>query len=336
MKIFTKELVKENLLYHEKLAGLMLVILLLLSSLSYCPDDSVYDPYLISRSEPLTVTLIYKEKDEDQEDEEAEDSYGHDANSGATKSKKYGADGFVQHAERWVKKMMEDQGGASSGGSSEKPDPNATSKDKSDSEDESKVLKATLTVNITPELRRISLVRDSLSADIKVNSHTFRTFNDVDEQTKEQLRLEAEGFVKALAKWYKRLSDEEKKKLRSGKKLLVAVNEPYQTLNKFEGDKLTIPVLWKIREIEERVDLNFVQRYNNSFLEIYRIPRGEPFWVEAKFVEAPEEDEKDVTMSWAGSRIKVKVKRTEDMSTLYRSLPFVVDPPNRKSKNKTQ
>jgi hypothetical protein len=333
MKIFTKELVKENLLYNKHAGIFTLVILVLLSSLSYCQDNGVHDPYLISRSEPLTITLTYKETDEDQE---AEDSYGRDTTSGATESKRYGAEGIVGHIERIPKKISDSMRGTPSGSSSETKGTKSTSKGEPVSGDLDKALKATLTVNITPELRRNSLVIDSLSAEITVNSHKVQTFKKLDEKIIKELKLEAEDFVTALEKWYKRLSSEEKKKLRSGNKLLVDVNKPYQKLKKFKGDKLKVPVNWKTREVKERVDINFVQRYNDGFLEIYRIPRGEPFWVEAKFYETPKEEEKDITMSWAGSEIKVKVKRTDDMSTLYRSLPFVVNPLNKKSEDKTQ
>ena len=311
---------------NKKSLGAALLIFFFLSSLSYCPDDGMRDPYLITVSGPITVTLTYKDKEEEEkEPDQAEDAYGEDIGSGSTNNKKYGADGLTGNVNKVTKKMGEDQG--SSEGTKKETEPVTSPED--EAEEEEKESKATLTVSITSELRKNSLVRDSISAKVIVNNYNFHTSGDLDEETSRELRQEAENFVKALNNWYKRLSDDERKKLRSEEKLLVDVKEPYNALNKFKGDRLTVPFVLKARE--ERVDLNFVQRYGDGFSEVYRIPRGEPFWIEAKFSEAPEEDEKTVTMSWAGSTINVKVKRTEDMRTLYRSLPFVIEPLSRQS-----
>ena len=327
MKHIDNKRIKGNFIYPQKTLAAFLFIIFSLSSLTYCPDDGMRDPYLVTVSGPITVTLTYKDKEEEEEEpDQAEDAYGEDVGSGSTKDKKYGADGLTGNVNKVTKKMGEEQG--SSGETKKETEPATSPEDEAEKEEE-KESKATLTVSITSELRKNSLVRDSISAKVIVNNYTFHTSGDLDEETSQELRIEAENFVNALNKWHKLLSRSERKKLRAEEKLSVDVKEPYNTLNKFKGDQLTVPFVLKAREA--RVDLNFVQRYKNGFSEIYRIPRGEPFWVEAKFSEPPEEDEKTVTMSWAGSSMNVKVTRTREMSTLYRSLPFVIEPLNRQS-----
>lgn len=187
--------------------------------------------------------------------------------------------------------------------------------------------RASLTVSIIPQLKKVGI--RTHYAQLKVNSHDVQIPDSFDEETKTILKKEAESFVEELKDWAKFLSKMEHANLVSNGKLVVDVKKPYRVLRAFKGEQLKIPLYWKwpeIKEPEKTVELAFVTQGKADFYDITRIPRGEPFWVEAEFFEAPKEDKKIVTMSWGDQKMNVKVSRTNELSTLYRSGPFIVNP----------
>ncbi len=198
-------------------------------------------------------------------------------------------------------------------------------------------LDAKLKVNIVPRLKKVG--DKTHYVDVQITDEDLQISDEFGRITKWLLRREAAKFTKQLKKWAKFLSDVELAKLMSDGKLLVDVRKPYEVLKRFKGKQLKVPVYWKwakSKQPKKTVELAFVKRGEKDFVEVVRVPRGEPFWIEAEFSEAPEEDKKTITLNWANNNLEVEVERTEELSTLYRSGPFLVNPLSENELNKTR
>lgn len=87
---------------------------------------------------------------------------------------------------------------------------------------------------------------------------------------------------------------------------------------------------------DRKVSLDYVIRRGNGFERVIQIPRGEPFWVEARFSFRPKDEEKVITMLWGKNEIKVKLQRNKEDSSLYRNGPYIITPVQEAEKQSNQ
>ncbi len=194
--------------------------------------------------------------------------------------------------------------------------------------EQEKKASATLTIPLTPKLE---LIKDSYDhmISLKVGRHDFKV-SGLSQETEKKVRREAAMVLRNLKKWRKSteafysLADQ----LRSPKGLTTSVNSPFAMLKLLSKPDLKLTVREQ-RKIEPP-KLRFVERESGGFRTIAETARGMPFFIEAEYRDAPDEDKKKVFLRWPGCTLDLEVtvartkERTVDDGYIYRSKAFYV------------
>ena len=200
--------------------------------------------------------------------------------------------------------------------------PADTKDEKSDEEKEK--LTATFQVVMKPRLesavggRRYKIVAD-------VGAQKLNIPEGLEDDIKAKLQSEAEGTVEEIKRWFSFLNDEQAKRMRRDGKITGTVRKPFNHLALFSRPHVRVTVPWAVPERDEKIRLRFVMRNDSGLGSVFRIPRGEVFWVEVDYDKRPDEEEKTVTLTWDQTgKAEVTVKRTEENGELFRSGPFYI------------
>ena len=181
---------------------------------------------------------------------------------------------------------------------------------------------ARLTIPLTPRLDQIG---NEFRLSLVVGEPDLGV-SGVSRDTEVQLRREAAMVLGILRHWRHNLSSSQVRSLRQNRTLKTAIVRPFANLKFFST--ANPDAAWAWAPFVGPPELRFVIKQDDgAYKEISKIPRGLPFYVEADYRKAPDEDTKKAVISWmrCPAGVDVTVHRTQADQTLYRSEAHVID-----------
>lgn len=187
------------------------------------------------------------------------------------------------------------------------------------------VTHAALIVEVTPRYERYA--QGLYAAKVDVGSPNLQIDPRIDGDTQAKLRAEARNFMLRLKNWSHVLDEAESRSLFGyAERVDIPLTTPFERIQTWSYRTATLALRLESPR-KPRPILSYVLIGPEGEREtLYRLPVGQPFWVEARYISLPTGATQTAELNWGSGGIQVVLQST-DRLLLYRAGPYYIAPP---------
>ncbi len=183
---------------------------------------------------------------------------------------------------------------------------------------------AALVVDVVPRYERIA--SDTYVAKIAVGAPSLVIDSRIAPDVQARLQSEARTFLAKLQRWDHPLTETETRHLFGyDEKVTIPLDGPFDHIKTWSYGPVSFTLLLPPPRKPMPI-LNFVTiEPNGERSTINRLPVGQPFWVEARYLELPKDKNLTAHLAWPGGEAEVPLKPTERL-LVFLSGPYYIVP----------